>query len=53
MIVVTISSSILMKNLRRICDGNIFALPVSDINIMIYHVSLFLYMVEAIGSNPI
>lgn len=52
-IVVTISSSILIKNLRRICDEKIFAISVSDNKIMIYDIHLSLYMVEAVGSNPL
>jgi len=52
-IVVTISSSILIKNLRLICDEEIFVITISDNNIIIYYVLLFLYMVEVRGSTPL
>jgi len=52
-IIVTISSSILIKYTRRICDEKFFKIRVSDIKIIIYDMSLFLYMVEVRGSNPL
>ena len=52
-IVVKISSSILIKNLRRICNEKIYAMPISDNNIMIYGIILSLYMVEVRGSTPL
>gem|GEM_PF-3792756 len=51
--VVTISSSILIKNLRRICDEIISVIAVNYIYIMRYNACLSLYMVEVRGSNPL
>ena len=51
--VVTISSSILIKYLRRICDEKIILLPIKVNKIIRYDVPLFLYMVEFRGSTPL
>ena len=49
--VVTISSWILIINLRRICDEKIFAIPLSDIKIMIYDMLLFLYTIKVANAH--